>query len=139
MRPFLLPLALATLLPAAHAATASPLSGTWQLTHVQGLGGGHVSPGTAYLVIADGTVQGRFGCGGFDGSAQAADSRVALNVRPLAPTPGERCPFAIPEAFLAALNGAEQYVVGGGAGQLVLFSKTTRLTFERPGGSGDER
>ncbi|WP_216319708.1 META domain-containing protein [Deinococcus aestuarii] len=133
MRPLLLLLTLTALGPTARAATSAPLSGTWQLTNVQGFGSGRVSPGTAYLVINGDTAQGRFGCGGFAGSTRAAASRVEINVRALTPAPGERCPFVIPEAFLGALNGAEQYVLSEGAGQLMLFSRTTRLTFERPG------
>ncbi|BDP42396.1 hypothetical protein DAETH_23650 [Deinococcus aetherius] len=139
MRPFLLLVTLAAMVQSARAATPGPLSGTWQLTNVQGFGSGRVSPGTAYLVVSGGAVQGRFGCGTFAGSAQAAENRVRLDVRPLTPAPGDRCPFAIPEAFLGALNASEQYVMSEGAGQLVLFSKAARLTFERPGGSGDGR
>lgn len=133
MRPALLLLALLTTCSAARAATPGALGGFWQLTNVQGPGRGPVSPGTAYLMISGGTVQGRFGCGAFAGSAEAADHRIRLDVQPVTSAPAGPCPLTPPEAFLVTLNSSEQYVVSEAKGQLVLFSKTARLTFERPG------
>lgn len=133
MRSSLLWLTLAAALSTAQAQTPASLQGTWQLTNVQGPGRGRVSPGTGYLVLSEGTVRGRFGCGGYAGSIEAADHGLKLRVRPLAPATDDRCPFAVPVSVLDGLNGAERYVLSGDARTLVLFSKTTRLTFVRPG------
>ncbi|MEF2280238.1 hypothetical protein V3W47_18240 [Deinococcus sp. YIM 134068] len=127
----LLALTLAATLPTARAGTPDPLNGTWQLTHAQGLRGA-VSPGTSALWVAGGTVRGRFGCGAYAGTIEAAQSRVRISVQPLAPDPAARCPLTPPSVFEDGLNAAEAYVVSENVGQLVLFSGTTRLIFERP-------
>lgn len=85
------------------------------------------------LVIAGGQVRGGIGCGTYAGTIRANHSRLTVQVAPLPPKPTERCLYAQSGPFHAALNASTGYLISSDTRQLVLFSKTTRLTFERIG------
>ncbi|MFB9995203.1 hypothetical protein ACFFLM_24970 [Deinococcus oregonensis] len=131
---FLLPtLALAAGLASAQAATPAPLNGIWKLTRLTGQVMSDLALPSVQLVIVGGQVRGDIGCGAYAGTIRASHNSLALQVAPLPPRPNERCLYAQSGPFHAALNASTGYLISSDTRQLVLFSKTTRLTFERIG------
>ncbi|UQN06741.1 META domain-containing protein [Deinococcus sp. QL22] len=133
MRLLLSTFALAAGLGSAQSATPAPLNGIWTLTHVTPQVKPDLSLAPVQLVIVGGQLRGSIGCGTYAGTIRAARNRLTIQVAPLPPRPNERCLYAQPLAFHAALNASTGYLISGNTRQLVLFSKTTRLTFERIG------
>ncbi|WP_168733408.1 META domain-containing protein [Deinococcus sp. Arct2-2] len=111
----------------------APLNGIWTLTHVTPQVKPDLNLAPVQLVIAGGQVRGGIGCGTYAGTIRAAHNRLSVQVAPLPPRPNERCLYAQPLAFHAALNASSGYLISSDTQQLVLFSKTTRLTFKRIG------
>ncbi|WP_281166604.1 META domain-containing protein [Deinococcus aquatilis] len=128
MLPFLL-------LPSIAAAQSvpAPLNGIWQLRDMKVFGKAETTLPPAQLVISGKQVGGKIGCGTYSGTVAAANNKIEIQAKPLPPRPNERCLYALPGAFHAALNASGSYVISGDTKLLVLFSKTTRLTFERIG------
>ncbi|MFC4638456.1 META domain-containing protein [Deinococcus hohokamensis] len=117
----------------AQAGNPAPLNGIWKLTQLTVTGQATPDLPAAELFIVNGTLRGRLGCGAFAGTIQANNGRADISVTPLPPKPTERCLYAVPGAFHAALNSATRYAVSFDTQRLVLLSAKTRLTFERIG------
>lgn len=134
MRQFLTQIAFLSVLSSASASASvpAPLHGIWQLDALTSHGAAAPLPETT-LTISGRSVTGRLGCGMFRGSISADDHAVRVSVTPLPPAPTVRCLHAVPGTFHATLNGVTSYVISGTTRQLVLVSKTGRLTFTRIG------
>jgi heat shock protein HslJ len=98
---------------AQYRAAVDALPGTaWRATGVNnGRGGVVLEPGTADLTVtfaADGTVAGCDGCGGFQGTFTADDTRISIDAPVSAP-----CPDPRQAAYRAALENATTWRVDG--------------------------
>ncbi len=132
MRSFLLPYFLLISLAPAQSVPA-PVNGIWQLNDMKVFGKAETTLPSTQLVISGGQLRGMIGCGTYAGTIAAANNQIKIQVKPLPPRPNERCLYALPGAFHTALNTSGNYIISGDTQVLVLFSKTTRLTFKRIG------
>ncbi|MBZ9751424.1 META domain-containing protein [Deinococcus sp. HMF7604] len=131
MRVFL-NLALLTAFSAASAAVPAPLNGIWKLTGFT-VNGKAVKAPEPTLVIVGNRVSGRLGCGSYQGTISAGNNAVKVQVVPDPPPANVKCLYALPGDYHGALNAATGYAITQDTQQLVLFSKTGRLTFQRIG------
>ncbi|AZI41857.1 META domain-containing protein [Deinococcus psychrotolerans] len=118
---------------AAQAGNPAPLNGIWKLTQFSS-----AAPKSetgfkpdAQLFIVNGQLSGSYGCGTFKGTLEAALSTARIRIEPLPPKANVRCVFAVKGEFHNAMNAATQYTLS--RTHLVLFSKQSRLIFERTG------
>ncbi|THF70327.1 META domain-containing protein [Deinococcus sp. Arct2-2] len=132
MRFLLLPFLLLASSATAQAVPA-PLNGIWQLNDLTVFGKAQTALPSTQLVISGGQLRGMIGCGTYSGTIAAANNQIKLQVTPLPPRANERCLYALPGAFHGALNASGHYIISGDTRVLVLFSTTTRLTFQRIG------
>lgn len=135
MRFPLLPLLLLGTLSAASATSnPAPLNGIWTLTSLSEAvpsGPAKAARATGDLVILNGQIHGTVGCGRYQGTLDAAQNEVSIQAKLLPPRANERCLYVVRGALLDDLNEAQQYTLS--RTHLVLFSKTSRLVFERIG------
>ncbi|UQN05454.1 hypothetical protein [Deinococcus sp. QL22] len=132
MRFLLLPCFLLTGLASAQAVPA-PLNGIWQLKDMKVFGKAETTLPSTQLMISGGQLRGMIACGTYAGTIAAANNQMKIQVMPLPPRPNEKCLYALPGVFHSALNTSGNYIISGDTQVLVLFSKTTRLTFKRIG------
>lgn len=133
MRSLLTHLGLLGLLSTAAAASVpAPMHGIWQLTALTSQGM-TVPLADTTMTITGHSVSGHLGCGTFRGTITTQGHAVTTHVTPLPPRPTERCLYAQPGDFHSAMNGVTAYVLSSNTRQLVLLSRTGRLTFTRVG------
>lgn len=128
----ILTLSLLAALSTATAVTPAPLHGIWKLTGLTSHGHTIAVPEST-LFISGTHVHGQLGCGSYQGTIKAERNAATFRVTPDAPAPTERCLYALPGKYHAALNAVTGYAITQDTKHLVLFSKTSRLTFERIG------
>ena len=133
MARFLSPLLLLAALSSASASVPAPLNGIWKLTGMTPSSEASGPMPAVQMFIVGSTIRGNIGCGTYTGSVDAAQNRLTLQVKPQPPRANERCLYAMPGTFHTALNQANRYVISQDTRQLIFFSTTGRLTFQRIG------